>query len=85
MAALQLPSSRSPEAFARVLEVPEVEVTNLRSFRCGETKDVPGRNAPSVAGARRDSVAKDRFAVSGICNAGIEFLADWWRRVGWVR
>jgi hypothetical protein len=74
MATLQLSSSCSPEAFARVLDTPKVEVTDLRSFRCCETEDVPSRDAPSVSRAPWDGVAKDVFAVSGICDAGIEFL-----------
>ena len=74
MATLQLSSSRSPKAFTRVLEAPEIEVADLRSFRCCETEDVAGRDAPSISRALWDGVAKDRFAVSGMYDAGIEFF-----------
>ena len=85
MAALQLSSSCGPEAFAGVLEAPEIEVADLRSFGCRETEDVPGGDAPSVTGARWDSVAQCGFAAGGVCDAGIEFLVLWWCGVGWTR
>ena len=50
MAALQLPGAGRPEALARVVEVPGVEIDDLRTLDRDDAADLPGLDRPGVAG-----------------------------------
>lgn len=48
---MQLPCPRRPEALARVVQVPDVEVAHLGAFGRGDADDVAGGDGPGAAGA----------------------------------
>lgn len=51
MRCVQLPGARGPEALARVVEVPNVEVADLWAVGCGDAAEVAGGNFPGAAGS----------------------------------
>lgn len=51
MRCVQLAGAGGPEAFARVVRVPDVEVADLGAFGRGDAADVAGGDFPSAAGA----------------------------------
>lgn len=51
MSGVQLTGPRCPEPLARIVRVPDVEITNLRSFGRADADDAAGRRFPGPAGA----------------------------------
>ncbi len=53
MRALQLTRARCPQALPRVVGVPQIEIADLRTNRCGNTKHLTGLDLPGPSGADR--------------------------------
>jgi len=56
MAFLQLPRPAGPKAFSRIVEGPEVQITNLGAFGCGEAANAACWDGPCMAGSYGDKV-----------------------------
>ena len=63
---LQLARARGPHAFARVVQVPHVEVRHLRAFQRDDAEHVAGRHLPGEAAADRHHVRFDQLALRRI-------------------
>ncbi|MNF82129.1 hypothetical protein D3C84_644280 [compost metagenome] len=73
--ALQLPGPRRPQAFARIVGVPHIEVPHLRPDRRGDAKHMPGRDRPGTTGANRHFERLDQGApVLRVANPLVEGL-----------
>lgn len=75
VAGVQLARAGGPEALARIVRRPEVEVGDLGAARGGEAQDLAGGDAPGVAGARRERVGVGEGAGGG-GEAGVEGWVD---------
>ncbi len=51
MSCVKLPGARGPEALARVVKIPDVEVADLWAFGRGNAAEVACGNFPGAAGA----------------------------------
>ena len=67
---LQLARARGPHAFARVVQVPHVEVRHLRAFQRDDAEHVAGRHLPGEAAADRHHVRFDQLALRRIGDQG---------------
>ncbi len=62
MRPLQLPGPRCPQAFTRVVGIPDIEVPDLRADRGRDPEHMPGRHIPGAAGADRHFELLDQRA-----------------------
>lgn len=65
MTGVQLASAAGPEAFARIMRVPEVEVPDLGALGGGDTEDAAGGDVEGVAGAGGEGVGVEDVAWGG--------------------
>lgn len=91
MRLVDLPRARGPEALARVMQVPDVQVAYLGALRGCDAAYLPGADGPGVTGARLDCGGVVEGAgggvVGGFGDAGVEGAGgvDWgggWGVVG---
>ena len=57
VAAFQLPGAGCPEALSRVVQVPGIEIDDLRPLDRNDATDLPGPHRPGVPGPDRHDVA----------------------------
>ena len=75
MRSLQLAGPGGPEAFARIVQIPDIEVADLWSLDGHDTEYVARGYAPSASGTDRDDEALDESArVLALRDALIEGL-----------
>src|SRR6267154_1502481 len=78
---LELAGARRPQSLARIVEVPQVEVADLRALDRDNAKDVARRHLPGPAGADRDDEGLDQAAARRLFgDPPIEGLVDIQRR-----
>src|SRR5882757_19662 len=80
---LELAGARRPQSLARIVEVPQVEIADLRPFDRDNAKDVTCRHFPGPAGADRDDEGLDQAAARRVFRDPlIKRLVDIQRRAG---
>src|SRR5580704_71746 len=78
---LELAGARSPQPLARIVEIPQVEIADLRALDRDDAKDMARRHFPGPAGADRDDEGLDEAATRGVFrDPPIEVLVDVQRR-----
>src|SRR6266851_803971 len=78
---LELAGARGPQSLARIVEVPQVEIADLRALDRDDAKDVTRRYLPGPAGADRDDEGLDQTAARRLFrDPPIESLVDVQRR-----
>jgi len=71
---LQLPRARGPEPFARIVEIPQVEVADLWALDGDDPRQLSGAHSPGVAAADGNLVLMNHgAAVRLMADAQIEF------------
>src|SRR5205809_5830437 len=75
-------SARVPEALARYVQVPHVEVRHLGAFDRRDAEDLTRAYRPGATGAPRDDELLDAPAAVGAREARVEITVDLERRPG---
>ena len=77
MRSLQLPSSRGPEALARVVQVPEIQVTDLRPLDRDQAHHGARLDRPCVSAPDWHDVVVNAATVLGpACNPRVEVAIE---------
>jgi hypothetical protein len=80
---VQLSRARRPEALARIGQVPDVEIRDLRALDGDDPEELAGAHRPCVAGASRDDEPLDEGALAArVAEPGIELAVHFQRRAG---
>lgn len=72
---MELFRTTRPEAFARIVEVPDVEVTYLGAFWRAYSDNTAGFCGPGAAGADWESGLGHKFAWRGL-DLGVDLFVD---------
>src|SRR5260370_35199482 len=70
---MELASARGPESLARVVQVPEVEVADLRSFHSDDPHHAARAHRPCVSASDRDDMVVHKTpALDSLRDAAVE-------------
>jgi hypothetical protein len=88
MALVELAGACSPKTFPWVVKIPNVQITDLRALRGGQTAHMTSRNLPSFGRTDRDdelvkknTLASNTLGLAGVGDSVVELAVNVKRRV----